>query len=424
MSPDQYFLSAENTLATTDQREVEDVALRVIERPELQKAKALATHLWREVAHYADRDQMSRFEGMIGEFVFHNALRAANCDPNVPRVSRFMAPAHHWFGRDVPGSRWAGDSPDFIYRIISVGHGGRYEIRGRATCAKPPTVNYALMSDNTAAPVILGLLDSLDMRFEANGDFVITVDERPADGRANHIQTVPGAYQIWVRDALGDWVGQSPNALRIDRLNAPDRPPLSEDEVAQRAARNVVDGLYYAYFCTRVTTALEPNVLHGPESSGPMGGMATQRSCRAYVSLEPDEAMIITTTAARALFRNAVLQDVFMLSLDYWARVNSLNMAQMAADEDGRFTYVIAHEDPGVHNWLDTGGLRRVIFGQRWQAFARDRAPEEPQVSARIVKFRDLDTALPDGVRRIDSAGRREQIAARAAGFRRRFLDA
>jgi hypothetical protein len=423
MSTDGYFMSPENPLATTDQREVEDMALRVVRRPELQRAKALAGHLWREVAAYPAAEQMSRFDGMIEEYVFHHALRAATSDPNQPRVARFMAPAHRWFGRDVPGSRWAGDSPDFIYRMISVGHGGRYEIRGRPTCADPPTVNYALMSDNTAAPSILGLLDSLDMTFEADGGFVITVDAQPAEGRPNHIQAPPGAWQVWVRDALGDWLAQSPNALRVVRLDPPDRAPLTEDEIARRAARSALDGLYYAYFCTRSTTALEPNVMLGPQSSGPLGGMATQRTCRVNACLAPDEAMIVTTTAAGALFRNAVLQDVFMISLDYWARVSSLNMAQMAADADGRFTYVIAHEDPGVHNWLDTGGLRQTIFGQRWQAFAREGGHEEPQVWAQVVKLRDLESALPDGVRRVDGAGRREQLALRAAGFRRRFID-
>jgi hypothetical protein len=424
MKTDSYFLSQSNAIATTDQVEVEDIALRLIARPELQKARAVAGYLWREVTEYAARDQMSRFEGMLEEYFFHHALRAVASDPGYPKIARFMAPSHHWFGRTIPGSRWAGDSPDFIYRIISLGHGGRYEITGRPTCKKPPTVNYALMSDNSAAPTIIGLLDSLDIETGSNGDFVITVDENPAAGRANHIQTHPGAYQIWVRDAIGDWGEQSANALRIHRLDAPPRSPLTEQELAERAARHAMDGLYYAYYCTRATTALPPNEIRAPASSGPMGGMATQMTCRGNICLADDEAMIITTTAADALFRNAVLQDVFMLSVDYWLRTTSFNMTQMAPDEDGRFTYVIAHRDPGIHNWLDTAGLQQTIFGQRWQAFPRGHRGIPPTVTAQHVKFKDLDTALPVGVRFIDSAGRRGQLAKRTAGFGRRFIDA
>jgi hypothetical protein len=95
----------------------------------------------------------------------------------------------------------------------------------------------------------------------------------------------------------------------------------------------------------------------------------------------------------------------------------------MAPDEDGNFTFVIAHRDPDVHNWLDNGGLQRCIFGQRWQGFRRGENNEEPWMTVRQVKFDDLGRELPDGVRRIDEAGRRDQIAAREAGFARRFAE-
>lgn len=72
-----------------------------------------------------------------------------------------------------------------------------------------------------------------------------------------------------------------------------------------------------------------------------------------------DEALIVTANAAGALFRNVVLCDLFFMSLSYWSRTGSMNMSQMAADNDGTFTYVVTHQDPGVYNWLDTGGLHR-----------------------------------------------------------------
>ncbi len=151
--------------------------------------------------------------------------------------------------------------------------------------------------------------------------------------------------------------------------------------------------------------------------------MATQWGTKGNLCLEEDEAMIITTNGAGAGFRNAVLCDAFHLSVEYWQRTSSLNMAQMAPDEDGNFTLVVAHEDPGVHNWLDTGGLRRTIFGHRWQAFPGGECKETPTVSSRLVKFRDLERELPDGVRGIDREGRRKQLEKRLAGFNRRFLD-
>ena len=142
--------------------------------------------------------------------------------------------------------------------------------------------------------------------------------------------------------------------------------------------------------------------------------MATQWGTKGNLCLEEDEALVVTANAAGALFRNVMLTDAFHMSLNYWSRTGSLNMTQMAADEDGRFTYVVAHQDPGVHNWIDTSGLRRTIFGHRWQSFPRGGSSETPAICARAVKFINLGNELPKGVRRIDLSARREQIAARA----------
>jgi hypothetical protein len=366
---------------------------------------------------------MFRFDNMIDEYIFHYTMRAANADAAYPTVARFMAAPHHWFGRDVPGSRWAGDSPDFIYRLIPIAHGGRYEILGRPTCAQPPTVNYALMSDATAAPVTQSLLDSLDMTIESNGEFVITVDAETADGRRNHLQTKPGADHLLIRDALGDWQTQSANELRVRRVDAPQRAPLTDEQMAQRAARHLLEGLYYTYYCTQSGAGQPPNEVREPLSSGAFGGMATQWGTKGNLMLEEDEALLVTANAAGARFRNVMLTDAFHLSLNHWSHTSSLNMTQMAPDADGRFTYVVAHQDPGVHNWIDTTGLRRCIFGHRWQAFPRGGASEKPTVEARLVKLRDLPHVLPPGVARLDASGRAQQLAAREAGFRLRFVD-
>ena len=147
-----YFLSAANPLATSDQRDIEDRALRLMQSEAMEPARMVVTLLWQSVSAWPTRDQAGRFDNMIEEYLFHHAMRAANGDADNPKLARFMAPPHHWFGRDVPGSRWAGDSPDFIYRTVPIKHGNSYRIDGRPSSAEPPTVNYALMADSTAAP--------------------------------------------------------------------------------------------------------------------------------------------------------------------------------------------------------------------------------------------------------------------------------
>lgn len=423
MTREGYFLSPDNPVANLDQREMEDRAIRLMQRPELETARTTAAWLFREVMKHEYADQMDRFDAMVEEYVFHYCMRAAASDGQHPGVLRFMTPPHRWFGRDVPGSRWGADSPDFCYRIIPVSHGGRYEIRAVPTCDAPPTAHFALMGSNTAAPAILGLLDSVDVAMEDDGSFVLTVDADPANGRPNHIQTQPDALQIWIRDAMGDWAAQMPYALTVTRLDPPERGPLTDEEMAQMAAKALVDGVYYSYFISKITTSIPPNRVDAPASSAALGGMATQYTAKANIVIGEDEAVIVRASSAGALFRNAVLTSVFNISLDYWDRTSSLNSSQMEPDEDGLFTYVIAHRDPGVHNWLDTCGLGQVTFGHRWQSFPSGSAKEAPTIESRVVRFADLETELPAGARRIDAAGRKAQLAARKAGFDKRFLE-
>ena len=424
ITDDEYFLSPENPIATIDQRDAEDLAIRLLQRPEVQKAMALVTYLWRDGMVIRGEEEEERFSNLLKEYAFHHAMKAATRDTEYPRISRFMVPAHHWFGRDVPGSRWGGDSPDFIYRIISLGYGPQYQILGRKTCETAPAVVYSLMSDNTAAPVIINMLDSLDMAFEADGSFVITADPSAPAGRRNHLQTLPGTAQIWIRDAIGDWDTQTANALRVERITPTTRAPLTEDECAELAARYIQDGNYYYYYLTqRSHLVSKPNDLYAPRSSAALGGMASQFTSGGHIELDPDEALIITASGKGAQFRNAVLQDQYVVTVNYWDKVSSLNSSQMVADESGLYTYVISHDDPGISNWLDTNGKRYSTFCHRWQAFERGVSHEDPTLTFRKVKFTDLDKELPKGVRRIDAAGRKEQIARRRAGFDRRFLD-
>jgi hypothetical protein len=423
MSDQDYFLSKSNPIATTDQCEAEEAALRLIRRPEVVKAREWVEQMLGWVLGVDIGGQIADLPSFAEEYVFHYAMRAANSDPNFPKIVRFMAPPHSWFGRDLPGSRWAGDSPDFIYRTIAVGHGNSYVIRGKATCATPPSVNYALMDDRAAAPTIMGLLDSLDMEFESNGDFAITIDPSPANGRPNHIQTRPGAWQIWIRDALGDWSSQSCNQLRVEMLSPPTRGPLSEDEMADRAAKHAMDGVYYYYYLLRTSFLQPKNHLRPPISSHSLGGMKSQFTCSASIQIADDEAVVITASHSGARFRNAVMTDPYARTVHYWDRMTSLNSAQMKPDADGNHTYVCSHRDPGVHNWLDCCGMPMIKFGQRWQAFDRSREAETPTIASKVIKLADLEAHLPAGVARIDAEGRKAQIAERLEGFEQRFID-
>jgi hypothetical protein len=225
---------------------------------------------------------------------------------------------------------------------------------------------------------------------------------------------------LFVRDSMNDWGTETPNALRIYRLGAPAEAPRSLDEMADFAAQQMVDHVYLLYWFTRLNYGIPPDRMFTPRGSGGVGGLRSQMGSQGLIRLKDGEAMIVTATDGGAAFRDFVLHDVFYLSIEYWHRQTSLNAGQMAADADGRYTFVVAHEDPGIHNWLDTGGLREIYALHRWQGLPSD-AVALPQITSEVVALKDLARFLPNGVRTVSAAERAGQLERRHREFARRF---
>ena len=84
-----------------------------------------------------------------------------------------------------------------------------------------------------------------------------------------------------------------------------------------------------------------------------------------------------------------------MESIDYQTHQTSLNWFQSTPDEDGIIRYVLAHDDPGVPNWLDISGHPDGGIFMRWQSPAADDYPEKPSVKK--IAFDDIGMNLPEG---------------------------
>ena len=77
LSTDGYFLSSRNPVCNVDQREIENLAIELIARPDVQQAREKAGFLWRAVMEHPAGAQMSRFENMLAECTVNYALKAA-----------------------------------------------------------------------------------------------------------------------------------------------------------------------------------------------------------------------------------------------------------------------------------------------------------------------------------------------------------
>lgn len=96
----------------------------------------------------------------------------------------------------------------------------------------------------------------------------------------------------------------------------------------------------------------------------------------------------------------------------------------MTPNADGSFSAVLSLRDPGVHNWIDPGGLHEIPMLVRWQGLPAQRVRQGPQIAVQHVRFDDLGTMLPPETVAVTPAARRLQLEQRAAGFARRLAHA
>lgn len=393
-------------------------ALRTIQSPQVVRARQLAAMRFRWVLRDDPPDEAwSSFDAMMDEYVFNNALKAANADPNYPEVMLNYAMPHEWHGIHVPGSRVNGDNCDNAYRLIPIDGKANFRLEGRRAAYGPSDVTFTLVGNWEMTKTLAGLEGS-SLEYGPDGEFVITIGPDPANGKPNHIQSRPGAVMLFVRDSLGDW-DQQPNEMRIHRLDPPDAPPMTDQQIAERAAELIIDSVPQVYWYLKYIHG-SPNAFPQLIKSDTAGGLSTQRGNAASAILADDEAMILTFDPCGANYFSVICQDYWWITMDYGRITSSRNTAQSALNEDGTVTYVVCGQDPGVHNWIDTAGLHNVVLNVRLQGLPTE-LEKEPLLTSRIVKLRDLDASLPAGMRRATAEQRTAEIAERMRQVAERY---
>lgn len=423
---DKLTLSATNPAATTDQRELEGLALQVLQMPEMIKARAAAIARWKSViGRDATPEGWSCFDRFIDEAVFNYALKGVNSDANYPKVlGHIYGPPHEWFGMKVPGSR-SGlvDNPDNHYNVIPIDGYARYELTGH--CLKPEPIHGNLsVSGNFSLAMTQSTLDWPDVHVNPDGSFVITVGPEPANGRSNHLQTRIEARFLFIRDTRSDWA-QVPRSYRIRRLDPPAAPPLTLEQMADRTAHFLIYDIPQIYLLMRIIAGIEVNSCLPPiNTDTAVGGLITQMISFGRVKLADAEAFVVTTGSGGAPYHSLGLSDYWLDTLDYGNHINSLNNAQTFPNADGSTTYVISSRDPGVHNWLDTTGLHELALTHRWQDLPRTPGGYgKPSIKGELVKLNELDRVLPRGMKRVTPAERQQQLAERLEKFQLRYVD-
>jgi hypothetical protein len=421
---DSFFLSEVNRTATVDQRDLEALALEMLDSPVVVAARENAEMRFRILAgehgSHAPAEAFVGIEAKMREWAYHYLLLALNSDANYPKVlGHGYGPPHDWLGMEVPGCRGLGtaENPDNHYCFIPIDVHGRFELHGKVQDPAIHDVNFWLTSNLSMSSNVNGLMWK-DVDVNDDGTFLITIDREPANGRRNHLQSTVDTLRLFIRDSRKDW-DQRPNAYRIRRLDPPTAPPLTIEEMGLIAKRFIIDDVATNFWFRQMVGFLEPNTIHGPDNTAKIGGMVTQKILRGRLQLAGDEAYVLTMGAGGSEYWVLVLYDWWLMSGDFWSTTSCLNNQQSVANPDGTHTYVFSIQDPGVHNWVSTEGLHDSLFMNRWQCLPQtaEGAGGDPWANGELVKLEDLRRVLPETTKWVTPEEREQQLADRLASF-------
>ncbi len=313
-------------------------------------------------------------------------------DPARPDLRRIVTPSR----------KLTGDNPDAIYFDAPVSADYHYVMRGNMQGAAYFSVTIEEgTQDGKLASNTAGVLNDTQLDIDASGNFTLYLGGEPRE--RNWMALTPGASRVTTRHYFEH---RQPAAkdpaleprMQIECLDSVGPPSPPDDAAVAQGIRRVINAIRgrtldmppMANSEPPPFVALTPNAFPAPVRPGDFGlAAADAHYSMAPFFLGPDEALVITGRWPQCRFGNVCLWNRFQQTLEYRDRSTSLNRSQTALEPDGSFRMVIAHEDPGTGNWLDTeGNPFGMVF---WRFFLAEGEIETP--AAEVVKFADLGNA-------------------------------
>lgn len=308
----------------------------------------------------------------------------------------------------TPTRKLLGCNPDAVYFFAPIEDDKTYKITGNLAAATFTSFTLEKGSDEGhAARGSIGAISDLEMEVAGDGSYEITVSrKKPATG--NWLELKPGASQITTRHyhEAKQNVAAIPGRIVPINLEVIDPDPLPPNGGDAEVAKHLNWVANYVREHSAMTfqktspemaeklgwVSLKPNSFTAPGQWASAAGDSAYGNTHAWYAsaryaLEPDEALVIRGRFPGCRFANVVLWNSFMQSYDFANRQVSLNRNQVTYEEDGSFEMIVAHEDPGVPNWLDTEGRGEgTVY---WRYIFPTETPR--RVKTKVVKLASLN---------------------------------
>jgi hypothetical protein len=334
-----------------------------------------------------------------------------------------------WHAFCGPNRKLGGDCADFTYHQAWIDGVSAYRISGDRGTAR--FLNLTVQGPrparmaNGAPPlhepfgdVPEANLFGHQLRCDPDGGFELFVGG--AARGPNWLPTTPGSRKLFLRQGFDRW-DETPATLTIERIGMDAPRPLPTPDTMIEAfgwAGDFVEGLMADWpdwpFAHGGVDETRMNAFPPPPDTGE-DRKRGRAACAMHWAFGAQEALIVEFDAHDGLWM-LTNGGAFMGSMDYLYRPVSFTPSRTRIDADGRIRIVMAHDDTGHANWMDTQGLSRGTLTYRHML---EGAPV-PLVT-RLVPRADLAAALPPDTAMMTREERMAALHARFEGVRCRY---
>ncbi len=228
-----------------------------------------------------------------------------------------------------------------------------------------------------------GFLDVTEMEVDADGRLEVTLSRDPKPG--NWLPMREDTRLLIVRQFRQDWERETIAELEIECLTSDNRPALL---TPARIAGGLDDAARFVRATAEIFAGWAEDFAENPNDVQQKFtglGDPNNQFWHGYWTLEEGQALVIEAMPPECEAWNFQLNNYWEESLDYRYFPVHINKHTARYEEDGSLLIVVAAEDPGVGNWIDTVGHRHGTLGLRWTK-AID--PQKP--SLRVVPLAEL----------------------------------
>lgn len=316
-------------------------------------------------------------------------------------------------------------NPDYLYRSAEIDGKGVYRLRGRRGTNRMTLVSmhagYYALGNAKPNP---GEHDLDELNIAPDGSFsVILSQERPADYTGDWWYLDPETTLVGNRVAAYDWATEQDSQIGIERLDVPSSAPRLSAEESDRRLKLMATwvALQPTLGYDRIADLANKGHVNTLEifDYTSVGGAKGQVYFEGLFDLQPEEGLLLEAKVPDICkYWSFMLTNQQFVTIDWMQHQSSLNAFQAQIDSDGYVRVVISANDPGVPNWLDTGGYLRGGIQVRW-----NNCSSAPNPVATKVKLADLRRHIPSDTPDISAETRDTILRDRrlAAQMRRRW---